>query len=77
MIGSGEGDEAIRYDSKGLIYELIYVLEGEVIYGLDEEQIHLRPGATLYFNSQILHSLKNPGTNSVKLFKVYFMNPIP
>lgn len=111
LIRNGEGDEEIRYDSKGLVYEslmskvihntpvkintvtvkpgvyrkpiandsfeLIYVLEGEIIYGLQEELIHLNKGDTLYFNGQIPHSLKNPGTKDVMLFKAYFMNPNP
>lgn len=55
-------------------YELVYLLEGEVIYGLDETFVHLRQGDTLYFNGQIPHSLKNPGTTDAKLFKAYFMN---
>ena len=111
LIRHGEGDEEIRYDSKGLVYEgliskvihntpvkintvtekpgvyrkpiandsyeLIYVLEGEIIYGLRDELIHLKKGDTLYFNGQIPHSLKNPGTKNVMLFKTYFMNPNP
>lgn len=111
LIRNGEGDEEIRYDSKGLIYEgliskvihntpvkintvtvkpgvyrkpiandsyeLIYVLEGEIIYGLRDELIHLKKGDTLYFNGQIPHSLENPGSKNVMLFKTYFMNPNP
>lgn len=55
-------------------YELVYLLEGEVIYGLLDEQVHLKEGDTLYFNGQIPHSLKNPSTTNAKLFKTYFMN---
>ena len=58
-------------------YELVYILTGEVIYGLQDELIHLKKGDTLYFNGQIPHSLKNPGTKSAQLFKAYFMNPNP
>lgn len=55
-------------------YELVYLLEGEIIYGLLDEKVHLKKGDTLYFNGQIPHSLKNPGTTPAKLFKAYFMN---
>ncbi|GAB5522243.1 MAG: hypothetical protein Roseis2KO_01150 [Roseivirga sp.] len=55
-------------------YELVYLLEGEIIYGLEDEFVHLNQGDTLYFNGQIPHSLKNPGSRDAKLFKAYFMN---
>ncbi|GHE60821.1 MULTISPECIES: helix-turn-helix domain-containing protein [Roseivirga] len=55
-------------------YELVYMLEGEIIYGLLDEEVHLKQGDTLYFNGQIPHSLKNPGDQSAILFKTYFMN---
>ncbi len=56
-------------------YELINLVEGEIIYGIKDEQIHLNKGDTLYFDGQIPHSLKNPGKQTAVLFKTYFMNP--
>ncbi len=56
-------------------YELINLIEGEIIYGIEQELIHLNKGDTLYFNGQIPHSLKNPGKQNAVLFKTYFMNP--
>ncbi len=55
--------------------ELLYVLNGDIEYGIGEEVINLRQGDTLYFNGKIPHSLKNNSESAVTLFKVYFLKP--
>jgi DNA-binding transcriptional MerR regulator/quercetin dioxygenase-like cupin family protein len=52
--GSGES-----YHHEG--EEFLYILQGELQISLDEEEYHLQPGDSFYFESATPHSWKNPG----------------
>jgi DNA-binding transcriptional MerR regulator/mannose-6-phosphate isomerase-like protein (cupin superfamily) len=52
--GSGES-----YHHEG--EEFLYILQGELQISLDDEQYHLQPGDSFYFESATPHSWKNPG----------------
>lgn len=53
--------------------ELLYVVAGEIEYGLDSNLLQLSEGDTLYFNGKVPHSLHNTSSNTTVLFKVYFL----
>lgn len=55
--------------------ELLYVIKGDIEYGIGEELVPLNEGDTLYFNGKIPHSLNNKTSSTVILFKVYFLKP--
>lgn len=52
--GSGES-----YTHEG--EEFLYILRGELLISLEEEEYRLRPGDSFYFESATPHSWKNPG----------------
>lgn len=52
--GSGES-----YHHEG--EEFLYILQGELQISLQEEEYHLHPGDSFYFESATPHSWKNPG----------------
>lgn len=41
--------------------ELVYVIRGEVIYYLNDQEYHLREGDLMYYRSETLHRWHNPG----------------
>ena len=41
--------------------EFLYMLQGELQISLEEEEYHLQPGDSFYFESATPHSWKNPG----------------
>jgi DNA-binding transcriptional MerR regulator/quercetin dioxygenase-like cupin family protein len=58
--GSGES-----YAHEG--EEFLYVLRGELHIELEEEEYHLKPGDSFYFESATPHSWKNPGRSETWL----------
>ncbi len=53
--------------------ELIHVLEGQVTYGLKNEEVALYKGDTLYFDGIVPHSVTNETDLPARLFKVYLI----
>ena len=54
--------------------ELIYVIQGQVTYGLpDQQEIELHPGDTFFFNGNLPHSVKNEKKEMATLFKIYLL----
>ncbi|MDN5201064.1 XRE family transcriptional regulator [Fulvivirgaceae bacterium BMA10] len=53
--------------------ELVYVLNGDVTYGLNGEKIHLTKGDTLFFDGSTPHSVQNNQEEEAILFKVYLI----
>ncbi|MEO0340179.1 MAG: XRE family transcriptional regulator [Bacteroidota bacterium] len=53
--------------------ELVYVVNGEIEYGLDEDYVTIETGDTFYFDGSIPHSLKNVGDETGILLKVYLL----
>lgn len=53
--------------------ELLYVVSGQIQYGLGEETLQLAEGDTLYFDGSIPHSLQNFADTPVVLFKAYLL----
>jgi transcriptional regulator with XRE-family HTH domain len=53
--------------------ELVHVLEGEVIYGLKNEEVALAKGDTFYFDGLQAHSVKNIKDYPARLLKVYLI----
>ncbi|MEO1021994.1 MAG: XRE family transcriptional regulator [Bacteroidota bacterium] len=51
--------------------EAVYVLKGEVIYGVEQEIIHLSEGDSMLFDGKIPHSLENRTSETTSLLKVY------
>jgi len=41
--------------------ELVYVIRGEVIYYLNDQEYHLQEGDLMYYRSETLHRWYNPG----------------
>ena len=41
--------------------EFVYVVKGEVIYTLNNQEYHLKEGDSMYYRSEALHSWVNPG----------------
>ncbi|MEH0153262.1 XRE family transcriptional regulator [Limibacter armeniacum] len=54
--------------------ELLYVIHGDINYGLGEEMIELHEGDTLFFDGNIPHSVTNDTDQKALLFKVYLMD---
>ena len=53
--------------------ELVYVVNGSIEYGLDEDTIIIETGDTFYFDGSIPHSVKNVGDETGILLKVYLL----
>jgi len=53
---SGSGDS---YTHAG--EEFLYILRGELAITVNDEQFHLKPGDSFYFESAMPHQWKNPG----------------
>lgn len=41
--------------------EFVYVIRGEVVYSLNDQEYHLREGDSMYYRSETMHSWFNPG----------------
>ncbi|BDD12134.1 hypothetical protein FUAX_45660 (plasmid) [Fulvitalea axinellae] len=54
--------------------ELIYLVSGQVHYGIRHEDYPMSAGDTLYFDGSLLHSVENKTDEKATLFKIYFMN---
>ncbi len=54
--------------------EQVYVVSGNITYGLDDKEIALNEGDTLFFDGSIPHSVKNDSDHKVILFKIYLMH---
>jgi transcriptional regulator with XRE-family HTH domain len=50
--------------------EFYYVMEGEVIFILEDKEFHLTQGDTIHFPSELPHSWRNPLTTHCKLISV-------
>ncbi|MFS0890971.1 helix-turn-helix domain-containing protein [Peribacillus frigoritolerans] len=50
--------------------ELYYVLQGEVIFYLNEIRHHLKAGDTIHFPSELLHTWENPTSEKTVLLSV-------
>ncbi|MEW5722294.1 MAG: cupin domain-containing protein [Thermodesulfobacteriota bacterium] len=53
--------EGRRFPSSHSGEEFVYVVEGEVIYTLHDQEYHLREGDSMYYRSEAPHSWYNPG----------------
>ena len=51
--------------------ELIYVINGSVTYGFDDQEVALEEGDTFYFDGNFPHYVKNEKDIQAVLFKVY------
>ncbi|WP_300459163.1 cupin domain-containing protein [Desulfobacula sp.] len=40
--------------------EFVYVLEGEILFYLNDEKYHLKVGDSMYYRGEVLHSFSNP-----------------
>ena len=50
--------------------ELVYVIRGEVIYYLNDQEYHLREGDLMYYRCETLHRWHNPGNQENAIFVV-------
>ncbi|MGD2124498.1 MAG: cupin domain-containing protein [Desulfobacteraceae bacterium] len=41
--------------------EVVYVIRGELIFYLNDQEYHLREGDLMHYRSEALHSWYNPG----------------
>ncbi len=53
-------------------YEFKYVLDGEVCYIIDDEQVYLKKGDSLFFDARIPHLPKNTSSKPVRMLVFYF-----
>lgn len=63
----GRGSEG-KYQHAG--EEFIAVLEGELLFTVQGEELHMPKGGTLHFDSQFEHSWSNPGATAVRVLWV-------
>lgn len=61
--GSSSGDKPMRYPAE----KAGFVLSGEFILRVGEEEAHLMEGDSFVFDSSIPHSFSNPGTELAKV----------
>lgn len=47
--------------------EFFYVLEGEIIFQVDDKTYHLKEGDTIHFPSHLMHAIENPTDKEVKM----------
>jgi len=57
--------------------EFLYVLEGEIIFSLNDEKFHLFPGDSLSYRSQDSHIWSNNSSGAAKLLWVYTPGSVP
>jgi quercetin dioxygenase-like cupin family protein len=51
--------------------EILYLLEGELLHTLGEEEIHLRAGDTIHIPQGVRHRARNPGTVPARMVVTY------
>jgi hypothetical protein len=51
--------------------ELLYMVSGELHYGLDQEFLELHEGDTLFFDGRIPHAVVNKSQSTAIIFKIY------
>ncbi|MBI4776809.1 MAG: helix-turn-helix transcriptional regulator [Deltaproteobacteria bacterium] len=70
MIDAGSHHKGVSYQHEG--EEFIYVLKGEVEVSVGENLNHMSEGASLHFNSSVVHKLRNPGDKECELLVVLY-----
>lgn len=58
-------------------FEFKYVISGTISYIIDEEEIELSEGDSLFFDGRLPHVPINKGTESSKMLVFYFFNETP
>jgi len=58
-------------------YEFKYILNGEISYIINEEELKLTEGDSLFFDGRIPHVPINKGAVAVKMLVLYFFNEPP
>jgi transcriptional regulator with XRE-family HTH domain len=53
-------------------FEYKYVLSGEIEYQFKNEKLTLNQGDSILFDGRILHTPKNPGTQTASMLVIYF-----
>lgn len=53
--------------------ELLYILNGNVVCGLNEDEITLNPGDTLFFDGSIPHSINSNGQKEALMLKIHLL----
>ncbi len=52
--------------------EFLHMISGEVLYGIDQETIHLKAGDCLFFDGNIPHSVQNDTDTEAVMIKNYY-----
>ncbi|PJG45512.1 hypothetical protein CAF53_22500 [Sphingobium sp. LB126] len=68
--GASSGDQILNHTGE----ELIFVLSGEVVFRMDEEDYVLKPGDALHFQGGVPHHWENRGTEPAQLIWYVFRN---
>jgi len=55
-------------------FTFIYLLEGEIFYYLEQEEILMKTGDSLFFDGRIPHVPENIGENTAILMVIYLLN---
>lgn len=55
-------------------YQYLYILNGNVNYILDGDQLHLKSGDSLFFDGKIPHVPRNPFEEEARLLAIYFLS---
>jgi transcriptional regulator with XRE-family HTH domain len=58
-------------------YEFKYMLKGEISYVINEEEVQLNEGDSLFFDGRIPHVPINKGSKSAKMLVLYFFIDTP
>lgn len=69
--GADSGNEPMVHRGE----ELVYSLEGEVEFTIQEKHYLLRPGDAIHFKTRVPHSWRNPGTTEARLIWVLAIPP--
>lgn len=55
-------------------WEFKYVISGECVYDIDNEEVTLKQGDSIYFNGRLPHVPKNRGNQNCVMLVLYFFN---
>lgn len=55
-------------------YEFKYILKGDISYIIDEEEVELNEGDSLFFDGRIPHVPVNKSSKTAKMLVLYFFN---
>lgn len=55
-------------------WEFKYVISGECTYYIDDEEVHIKEGDSIYFNGRLPHVPKNRGSQNCVMLVLYFFN---